>query len=58
MLGDRTAWKRVRRLEVRGEIDSDHRFLTVKLESGIRREKREVREKEEKKWEMVEDWSD
>lgn len=48
VLRDRTAWERVRTLEG-GEIDSDHRSVTIRFEGGIRGEKREERGKKEGK---------
>lgn len=52
VLGDRMAWKRTERLEVGGEIDSDHCPVTIWLERGIKGERREGERKEEKEGEM------
>lgn len=60
VLRDRTAWERIGRLEIGGEIYFDHSSLTVRLDGVMRRTKREMkkREKEETKWGIVEDWSE
>lgn len=57
MLEDRAAWEKVEGLEIGGEIDSDHRSLTVRLAGVLRGVKRESGWKEEGDWVMKEDWS-
>lgn len=49
VLGDREAWERIERLKVEGEIDSDHRSLTVRLDEGRGKAKGEIGKKEEEK---------
>lgn len=57
VLGDRSAWERVERLEVGGEINSDHRSVTVSLEGGIKDIRRKLGDGKEEDWVMKEDWS-
>lgn len=54
-MGDKIAWERIERLEIEGEIDSDYRSLTVRLDGEKRRAKREARENEEERWVPMED---
>lgn len=57
VLGNRMAWERIGKLEVGGEIDSDHRSVTVSVERGIRRGKREIEGRKAKGWIKKEIWS-
>lgn len=52
VLEDRMAWKRIERLEVGGEIDSNHCYVTIWLERAIKGERQEGERKEEKEGEM------
>ncbi|TGZ32512.1 Uncharacterized protein DBV15_12731 [Temnothorax longispinosus] len=56
-IGDRKAWERVTRLEVRCEVDSDHQSIAVRLDKGGGGERRGTIAEEER-WVEKTDWTE